>query len=174
MPETVAVESDRQRAVAKLQSTIKGIRIAMLTTSTVDGALRSRPMATQEQDFDGDLWFFTERQSPKVQEMSEDQHVNLSYADAGSNRYVSVSGRARLIHDPAKAKELWSPLYKAWFPGGVDDPQLGLLKVQVDSAEYWDGPSSKMVQLVGFVKAAVTGQKFEPGKNEKLELSSSA
>lgn len=159
--------------IEKLHELIKDIRTAMLTTVEEDGSLRSRPMATQETDLgdlDGNLWFFTPASSAKVGEVRREQHVNLSYAAPDSNRYVSVSGTARIVRDPAKAKELWNPALKAWFPKGLDDPDLALLRVEVGKAEYWDAPSSKMVQLVGFVKAIATGQRYDPGENEKLNF----
>src|SRR5207253_1026725 len=128
--------------VQKLAKLIKGIKFAMLTTADTDGTLHSRPMATQETDFDGALWFFTYADSGKVHELQQDRAVNVSYADPSSNRYVSVSGTAQVVHDRAKAKELWSPAHKAWFPDGLEDPNLALLRIQVTKAEYWDGPSS--------------------------------
>jgi general stress protein 26 len=67
---------------------------------------------------------------------------------------------------------LWNPFYKAWFPDGLDDPHLGLLRVDVEKAEYWDSPNSKVVQLAGFVKALVTGQKAKGGDNEKVSFAS--
>lgn len=162
--------TDRTAAIAKLGEMIQGIRIAMLTTAMPDGTLRSRPMAAQQTEFDGDLWFFTEAASEKVHEIQDDQHVNLSYAAPDDNRYVSVSGRAAIVRDREKAEELWNPLFKAWFPRGLEDPNLALLKVSVEQAEYWDSPSSTVVHLAGFAKAMTTGQKYEPGDNEKINL----
>jgi general stress protein 26 len=127
-------------------------------------------MATQEAPFDGNLWFFTSAASPKVDEIEDEHHVQLSYASPEDNRYVSVSGRATVVRDRAKAEELWSPAMKAWFPDGLDDPELALLRVHVEAAEYWDSPSSTMVHIVGFVKAVSTGQPYQPGENEKLDF----
>lgn len=159
--------------VAKLAELVEGIRIAMLTTTEWDGTLRSRPMATQEVEFDGDLWFFTAHDSPKVREAERDQHVNVSYADPSNNRYVSVSGVAEEVRDRAKMEELWSPLYKPWFPGGLDDPDLTLLKIHVEKAEYWESTGGKLVQLLGFAKALITGKPVEGGsEHEKIRLDS--
>ena len=168
-----AVHSDRD-AVTKLGKLIKGIRIAMMTTALPDGRLRSRPMATQQTDFDGDLWFFTDADSGKVYEIGRENHVNISYADPSGNRYVSVTGTASVVRDQAKIKELWNPLHKAWFPKGPDDPNLTLVKVDVAQAEYWDGPSSTVVQVIGLAKAALTGQRYVPGNHDKLDLASGA
>ena len=156
--------------VKKLGSLIKDVGIAMLTTMEADGSLRSRPMATQKAEFEGTLWFFTREHSPKVDEVNREHRVNVSYSDPGHSRYVSVSGTAELSTDAAKIKELWQPLLKAWFPMGLEDPELALLKVTVDKAEYWDAPGSMVVKLVGFVKAIATGKTYEPGKHEKIDV----
>jgi general stress protein 26 len=156
--------------VKKLAKMIKDIDIAMMTTTADDGSLRSRPMSTQKTDFDGQLWFFTDGESGKVFEIQHDRHVNLSYADPSSSRYVSVSGRAGLVRDKAKIKELWTPAMKAWFPDGVDDPKVALLRVDVEQAEYWDTPGGAVVHAIGFVKATLTGQRYEPGDHGKVQL----
>jgi len=157
-------------AIEKLASLIKDIQVAMLTTEAENGVLRSRPMVTQHRPFDGTLWFFTGAKSPKAHEIQDHQQVNLSYADPGKDHYVSVSGRASIVHDMAKVKEMWNPIYMAWFPQGVDDPDLSLMKVQVEQAEYWDPGSSRMVQLAGFVKAMVTGEPVKGGESKKITL----
>jgi general stress protein 26 len=162
--------TENNQALEELREKIHGIRIAMLTTLEADGSLHSRPMATQKTEIDGDLWFFTAAGSTKAQDVQRDQRVNLSYADPDSQRYVSVSGLARLVRDRAKAAELWNPVLKAWFPQGLEDPDLALLRVEIEKAEYWDAPSSKMVQLAGFLKAIVTGKRYDQGENEKLDF----
>lgn len=149
---------------------IQGIRIAMMTTAEADGTLRSRPMATQDVEFDGTLWFFTMADAPKVGEVKRDQQVNLSYAKPDDQLYVSISGTAELIRDQQKVKEMWKPIYKAWFPSGENDPNLALLKVDAIQAEYWDSPSSKMVQLVLMAKAAITGSQDALGENKKVNI----
>lgn len=157
-----AVADDGIRALGEM---IKGIRVAMLTTADPDGILRSRPMATQDMDFDGQLWFFTSNRSGKVSSIKNDQHVNLAYVDLDDNRYISVCGRASLVSDDRKMEELWNPMLKAWFPDGLDDPELSLIRVDVDSAEYWDAPSSAWVQLVGFTRAIFTGKRYESNEH---------
>ena len=158
--------------IEKLGELIGDIKMAMLTTIDEDGSLRSRPMATSKAEFDGDLWFFTRATSTKVNEIDKHVEVNLSYADPGKNSYVSVSGKGETLRDKAKAKELWNPILKAWFPDGLEDPELALLRVKVEKAEYWDSPSSKVVQLIGFVKAVTTGHAYKPspGEHEKISV----
>jgi general stress protein 26 len=147
----------REEGINKLKDLIGDVKVAMLTT--IDrGVLRSRPMQTQDFDFDGDLWFFTSTNTHKTEEIEKDRRVNVSYAAPESNTYVSVSGTARIVTDRQKIAELWSPIHKAWFPEGPDDPNLCLLKVEAEQAEYWDSSSSTIVQVAGFVKALVTGK----------------
>lgn len=152
-----------------LQDKIKDVRFCMLTTTEADGRLRSRPMGTAQAKEEGVLWFFTSKNSGKAYEIARDAQVNLNYAEPEKQLYVSVSGTARLEDNKAKAKELWNPLLKAWFPQGLDDPNLTMLRVDVEQAEYWDGPSNKMVQLFEMVKAAVTGD-YDAGENEKINM----
>lgn len=162
----------RNDSVSKLGELIKEMKFAMLTTVHEDGTLRSRPMATQQIEFDGDLWFFTGLSSNKVHELDTHHEVNVSYSNSDDNRYVSVTGKAQVVRDRTKMEQLWNPLYKAWFPKGLDDPDICLLKVHVTGAEYWDSPDSKVVQLVGFAKALVTGKRYHPGDNEKIRVDS--
>jgi general stress protein 26 len=155
----------------KLYGLIKDVKIAMMTTVDMDGTLHSRPMHNQEADEHGDLWFFTQIQSPKITEISRDNEVNLAFSDPGSQTYVSVSGKAEIVRDKAKIEEKWSEPLRAWFPKGVDDPQIALLRVHPAKGEYWDSPSSTLVHLYGYAKAAITGQPPHPGDQKKVDLS---
>ncbi len=162
--------SNTQNDAKLLGDKIKGIRIAMMTTVDTDGSLRSRPMATQDMEFDGDLWFFTKASAPKVDDVQHDQQVNLGYVKPDDNLFVSVSGTAQLIRDRQKMDELWKPALKAWFPNGKEDPDLALLKVTVDSAEYWDAPSGVMGRLYVVAKGLATGGQDSGGEDVKLNL----
>ena len=161
--------SNREESIEKIRELTHGIDFCMLTT--LDGGyLRSRPMSTQEFEFDGDLWFFTSDNTHKIDEIAKDSRVNVAYSNPDDNVYLSVSGKAEVVKDRAKIEELWSPILKAWFPEGLDDPHLCLLKIPVEQAEYWDAPSSKIVQLFGMVKAIATGTEADYGENKKINL----
>ena len=156
--------------IAKLGGLVKGIKFAMMTTVDPDGSLNSRPMACQHTEFDGDLWFFTQKTSGKILALMKDQHVNLAYASPSDQRYISISGRAEIVEDPQKAKEIWNPSYKTWFPKGLEDANLVLIKVRVETADEWDSPSSLVTQIVGFAKAVFTGNVFPDSEHERLNL----
>ena len=141
----------------KLFEKIKDVRIAMLTTFDEQHALHSRPMATLKPEADGSLLFFTDKESAKVYEVQEDNQVNLSYSDPSGSVYASVSGRARAYRDEAKIAELYSEDMRAWFPKGKDDPNIMILKITIDKAEYWDSPSGLLSRAYGYVRAVVTG-----------------
>lgn len=156
--------------IAKVGALIRGIEIAMFTVADPDGSLRSMPMYTQKTDFDGTVWFLSGKSTRKSAEIEQDQHVCLSYADPKTSRYVCLTGRAALVDDRKKLEELWSPLYQAFWPQGKDDPDIVLLRVDVESAEYWDTPGSAVVQVLGFAKALLTGQPYHPGEHEQVKL----
>jgi general stress protein 26 len=170
MKENAAANMTREEMIAKVGGLIKGIRMAMLTTESPDGLLHSRPMATQETEFDGTLWFFTSLSSGKVGELEWNPEVNLSYAEPSDTKYVSVSGTGEMVDDRSKMRDLWNEVYKAWFPEGLNDPDLGLLRVEVSSAEYWEATSGKMVQLFGYLKAIATGERAQGGEHGAMKL----
>lgn len=139
---------------------IKDIRFGMLTHRDADGVLHSQPLTTQNKALDEDarLYFFISRQGEVYERVQSDPRVGLTYADPGADSYVSVGGMAAISENAAKKRELFSTLVKAWFPGGVDDPDLALLTVDIDRAEYWDMKESQTVQLFKMAKAAITGE----------------
>lgn len=168
--ENAADRMTREEMLQKVGDLIKDIKMAMLTTEAEDGVLRSRPMATQNSSFDGTLWFFTSASSGKVGELDWNPEVNLSYAEPSDTKYVSVSGNGEIVRDRAKMQELWSDIYKAWFPQGLNDPDVCLLKVEVSAAEYWEAKSGKMVQLFGYIKALATGERAQGGEHGAMDL----
>lgn len=162
--------ADHDSDIKKLAELIKGIRFAMLTTVCQDGSLRSRPMTTQDIEFDGNLWFFTRADAAKVSESKQHAHVSVSFSDPDSSKFVSASGSAELIRDKAKLQEYWKPPYKAFFPEGLDDPELALLKIHVNNAEYWDSASTKLGRAFDFAKAYMTGDPSQLGHHAKVAV----
>ena len=161
----------KDEKLAKLREIVKDVDICMLTTVDDLGELRSRPMSNnREVEFDGDLWFFTYGSSHKVDEVGRVPKVNASFADVSKQQYASLTGRAEVVRDRAKIEELWQPHMRAWFPDGVETPDIALLKVAVERAEYWDGSQSILTHAWSFVTSLFTGEQAELGDNEKLEL----
>lgn len=161
-------ENLHEEEIKKLASIIKGIKFAMLTTSEEDGTLHSRPMTTQDVEFDGDLWFFTRADAPKVEETNQHRQVNVSFADPDANKYVSASGTAEIVRDRSKLQQYWKPAYKTFFPEGLEDPQLALMKITVRKAEYWDSPSTKLGRAFSFAAAYLTKDASKLGDHAKV------
>jgi general stress protein 26 len=157
---TPANEADRRH---KLWDLIKDTRFAMFTTRHANGHLHSRPMTTQNRSVDEDdtLWFFMSRAGDPVADIQNDAVVNVSYANTDSDSYVSVSGRASLNEDRQRREKLWNKAAEAWFPKGIDDPDLALVQVKITHAHYWDVKASKLTQLYEMAKAVVTGKQPE-------------
>ncbi len=164
------MDSDDQ-GVETLLKIINRVHVAMMTTTDPGDSLRSRPLATlRTTEFDGFLWFYTAADSPKIAEIGSHQQVNLSYADPAHQLYASVSGQGMVVRDAEKMAERWNPIVKAWFPDGLDDPNLVLLKVSVDRAEYWDASGTPVKRLAAFKKALTTGDTSDLVENKKLRL----
>lgn len=154
MAETSETYGDRQ----KVWSLIQDIGVALMVTTGTQGQMRGRPMAAMNKDFDGALWFASREGAPKLGEIADNTHVLLAYSEPKSQNYVSVAGNAALVRDRAKVKELWSEGMRVWFPKGPEDPDIALIRVDVETAEYWDAPSSAWVYAIGYTKARLTGR----------------
>lgn len=139
----------------RLHDLIKHIRIAMLTTVEDNGCLRSMPMTTMKTECEGFVWFFTNFDSQKVEEILNNNCVNVSYADPSSDIYVSITGHAEITRDKNKMDTLWKPNLCEWFPRGLEDPDLALLKIHIKEAEYWDRKEGKMTQVWEMANDAV-------------------
>jgi general stress protein 26 len=160
----------RPQAIQKISELTKDIRIAMLSTVTPEGTIHSRPMATQESDFQGELLFLTRQDASKTEEITHQSHVAVNYADPKHQRFVCLSGVASLSKDRATIHELWNPLYKAWFPEGEHDPQITVIRVSVDHAEYWEAPTNAVVRGYQLLKAAATKGGSKVGEHQAVSL----
>ncbi len=158
----------------ELWERIEKVRPAMMTTVESDGLFRSRPMWTQGNEFDGTLWFFVSDDGPLARELERNPRVGISYAAPNKDLYVSVSGRAELVYDRNKADELWNMYAEAWFPEGVDDPHLGLLRVDVEQAQYWEDKKPKLLQFAEILVGAMTGDPPKSGDEKKLDFEASS
>jgi general stress protein 26 len=137
--------TDHQEAMKTVHELIKDIDTAMLTTVSEEG-LVSRPMKTQDVEFDGSLWFLTKKDSDKFHELLRNQNVNVAYV---GKSFVSIRGKAELVEDKAKLKQIWNPMYEELLETTYDDPNLVFIKVTAETAEYWDsGNPFKMVKYL--------------------------
>lgn len=158
-----------EQALQKLKKLVDEVNICMFITSPEDNQ-SSRPMATIKAENDGTLWFYTHRSSGKTSEINADHDVHLVYSHPGKDSYLDLWGKSSVVTDRDKIRELWNPIVKAWFPGGVDDPDLCLLRVRPETAYYWDSESGKMVEFFKILTSAVTGKRLAEGAQGSLDV----
>lgn len=164
MPDTT--DSDR---IALLRKIINDSTAAFLVTRSGSDGLHGRPMATVEieDDFDA-IWFACDRDSAVASELAQDGRVFLGYTNGSGSEWASINGKGTLVDDREKIHELWKPIWKNWFEG-PDDPRIILIQVAPEHAEYWDA-GSRVVQMLKFALAAVTGKHFDEGAHGKVDL----
>ncbi len=137
----------KEEGQKKLKELVEEIKTCMFTSTDEDCNVFSRPMFTVKADNECCLWFFVDETSQKMKDIEEGKEVSLVFSHPGKNSYMNVYGKCGLIHDKNKMKELWQPALKAWFPGGIEGPEIFLLKVTIDEAFYWDNSSNDMISL---------------------------
>lgn len=165
------MKEEQNQNVSKLVELIKDVRTCMLITIEKHTDLVSgRPMGISKIEEDGTIWFFTKMSSPKVHEIEQNTQISLAIISESKNIYLMVNGTAKISFDHSKMKEFWNPFMKAWFPMGIDDPELVLIKVNPKEASYWDSSSNKMVVAFNMIKALVTGKQYDEGEHGKIKI----
>ncbi|RYB06359.1 pyridoxamine 5'-phosphate oxidase family protein [Lichenibacterium ramalinae] len=165
------MDQHEEAARTKVVDMVKELGIAMLSTRGTDGKFHSRPMAVSDAEFKGTLHFLTDVRSGKVHDLETDPETIVTFSDPKAQKYVAMRGRGKLTTDKTAIRDHWTDSAKAWFPKGVDDPDIALISVDVEDAEYWDAPSRKMVVLYAYAKAALTGHKpGNVGEHERVSL----
>ncbi len=159
-----------KEALAKFKKLAEDVRVCMFITNTNSNDEHTRPMSTIEVEENGTLWFYTDIRSIKVEEVATEHQVHLTYAHPGKESYMDVWGTATIVTDKKQIKDKWSAFLKAWFPNGVDDPNIALLKIVPNESYYWDSESGKMVQFIKIAVAAITGKQIAEGAEGKLTL----
>ena len=170
-------ERAAQGQIDELNQLIENIETCMMTTRRLDGRLVSRPMATQKRHAIADLWFVTDIESDKLDELEHDPQVNLAYFDNSSREWVSVSGSAQISRDRGQIRSVYQPDWKIWFgredevrDGGPDDPRLALILVSADSVVYLKQDKPKPMVLFEVARAMVTGEQAELGTVRHVDM----
>jgi general stress protein 26 len=163
------MDDPRQADRDRLWSLIGNEHVAVLVTVTADGSLDSRPMGCVQKTFDGTLWFMTFADTAKLSEIVHNRNVLVSYAQPTDYEFVSVSGRARIVDDHARIRQLWTEALRVWFPDGPSSPSIALIAIDVDMAKVWGEPASTLTYAYHYLKARVTGQSPTPQQVANLE-----
>lgn len=146
-------ETEREKNISRLNDLLKNFNVAMLTTlQSRDGSLHSRPMIARQEVVQGSLWFFSKFASGKVDEIRSGSQVNLSYQNVNAGRYISISGAAYILRDPAQLEAMWNDSYRTWFPQGLAEPELALIRIDVSEAEIWDGNDQHQAERLVFTR----------------------
>ncbi|WP_299181698.1 pyridoxamine 5'-phosphate oxidase family protein [uncultured Chryseobacterium sp.] len=147
-------------AIKKIQELSTKAGICMFCTELEKVPINSRPMTLKEADDSGNLWFISSEASNKNFEIKEDRRVQLFFMNNGDSQYLSVYGIASIYTDQATIEEKWSAMAKPWFEG-KDDPNISIIRVEPKESYYWDTKAGKLVTLLSFVAAAITGNKTD-------------
>lgn len=158
-----------KEAIDKLKLLVEEINICLFCTNlkTDDGST-CRPMAVQNVCDQGNLWFFSEKNSDKNNDISTNKNVQLFFSHPGKNSYLVVNGEAEITMDKNKIEELWNPQVKIWFPEGKDDVNISIIKVTPTSAYYWDTEGNRMINFMKMVASAVTGKNLVTGAEGEI------
>lgn len=148
-------------AIEKLKELSERARICMFCTDLTSLPINTRPMSVQETDTEGNLWFISSSESNKNFEIGEDNRVQLMFMHNGNSEYLSVFGTAHIYKDRATIEDKWSNLAGAWFEEGKDDPKVTIIRVTPEDTYYWDTKAGKLVSLITFATAAITGKKTD-------------
>lgn len=157
-------------AIMKLKEMAKEIDICLFCTDLQGDGSTARPMSTQGVDDNGDIWFFSDKNSDKNREVQADSRVQLFYSHPPKNSFLVVNGEASVEYDKEKIRELWTVHAKAWFTEGVDDPNISLIRVKVDKAHYWDVKGSKMINFFKYVASIATGKELIDAEEGQINV----
>jgi general stress protein 26 len=155
-------------SISKVTDIINDSHIGMFTTINEAGALVSRPLAVQEVKDDGDMWFFTSANTSQVAHIRANPAVNVSFGKR--TEWVSVAGTAEVVTDRQLIHDMWNQVVEAWFPDGPDTPEVVLLHVDSDSAEYWASPGGTAATVLQWIKSKVTKSRMSVGESGTVEL----
>jgi len=162
---------NNNEAIDKLKSLVEDIKICLFCTDlkTDDGST-CRPMSVIKVCDQGNIWFFSEKNSDKNKAILNDKNVQLFFSHPGKSSYLVVNGEAEIILDKTKIEELWTPVAKIWFKEGKDDPNISIIKVTPTTAYYWDTDGNKMINFIKMVASVVTGTNLVSGKEGTITL----
>lgn len=157
-------------AIDKIKSLVKSEQMCLFTTKLNTVPLSTRPMSAMQTDDEGNIWFFSAKSSDKNHHINDDKRVQLFFSNPSSSEFLSVYGSASITTDREKIEKYWSPIIKAWFTEGKDDPEVTLIKVAPEESYYWDTKNNKVVSMVKILSSVVTGKTMDDGVEGTLSV----
>ncbi|MFT3679024.1 MAG: pyridoxamine 5'-phosphate oxidase family protein [Ferruginibacter sp.] len=160
----------RENAASKLKELAENIKTCMFCTNLSKEPASVRPMGISKVDELGNLWFLSNAESHKNDEIKNNDTVQLIFADPSSSKFMTVYGEADILKDQVSVDEAWTPIAKAWFTEGKDDANLTVIKVHPSIAYYWDTQNGKMITLLKIAAAAISGKPMDGAVEGKLTV----
>ncbi len=157
-----------EEAIEKLQKMAEDVKICMFCTYDSTHRLQTAPMSVNKVDDDANFWFISDKNSKRNEDLAANDITDLIFGDPSNENYISVHGRSEVLFDKDIIKDLWNPIVKTWFQGGVDDPNVSVIKFTPDEAYYWDTKHGKMVSFLKIITGAVTGKTMDDGIEGKM------
>jgi general stress protein 26 len=160
-------------AIAKARQLLQSFPTTMFVTRTADGLeLHMRPVAMQGDPsvFGGTLWFFADDRSRKVREIEAHSQVWLMFQNDQNRCYLQLTGTAAAVRDRPKMRELYTTMLKTWFPDGLGDPHLTLIRFDASGGAFWENPGGALQVLAAFTKSVLTGRPGKGGNAGTMEL----
>ena len=171
MPDNDHIENlSDQDAVDKIKELVKSEQMCLFTTQLSTIPLSTRPMSAMEADKEGNIWFFSAKSSDKNEHILADPRVQLFFSNSSNYEFLSVYGTAAITEDREKIEKYWTPMIKAWFQNGKDDPEITLIKVTPKEAYYWDTKNNKAISMLKIFTSVVTGKTMDDGVEGTLKV----
>lgn len=170
-PEDNKQDLSGKDAIKKIKELIDEAKSCFFCTNIRSGKpFTTRPMAVQQVDEEGTIWFLSAEDSHKNEEVNENPFVQLLFQGSNHSDFLSIYGKAMITKDQKKIDELWEPLVKTWFTEGKEDPRITVLKVTPEEGYYWDTKHGQTVAFVKMVAGAITGQTLDDSIEGKVSL----
>ena len=161
-PEDNRKDMQGKEAIEKIKELTDKAKTCFFCTRASSGLpFDVRPMSVQKLDDEGAFWFLSADDSHKNEELQTDNTVQLLFQGSAHSDFLSIQGTATISKDKEKIKELWEPVIKTWFTGGVDDPRITVIKVTPNGGYYWDNKHGNAVAGVKMLIGATIGKTLD-------------
>jgi general stress protein 26 len=160
-----------KEAIDKIKELVGEAKSCFFCTSfAAPGSTAARPMSVQKVDKAGHLWFLSADDSHKNAELERNPSVTLYFQGSAHSDFLMLSGTASVSRDRAKIEELWEPVIKTWFTGGVDDPRITVIEVTPAEGYYWDNKHGNALAGIKMIIGAAVGKTLDDSVEGKIDV----
>ena len=170
-PEENRADLNSQEAIEKIKELVDKAETCFFCTAvTTHDSVGARPMAVQEVDDAGHLWFLSASDSHKNAELTNDSHVRLYFQGSAHSDFLLLDGTASVSRDKQRIKELWKPILKTWFTEGENDPRITVIRFKPSQGYYWDTKHGMAVAGIKMLIGAATGKTLDDSIEGRLKV----